>query len=585
MLPSSRASGGGGSKSQLKKSLDDVLENSFHISTIGPAPEGCSPEQLRIHQNRRIKHMAEAEESMVYICRTLHKYLTGGISPLLLREFYQSYLIREGQSKCAEKFVQMMRLQEPPESPEVLLQIGDAQLNYEAILQILSAQDATAMVEVQTAIEKINDSKVSLIKKQQRKREYFNDDSFLRWFFYFYIQYPGFASKVDRWNHDAWHVKWAKTGYGYTGVMQKPLSEIDYTFTGPKCDTSHVLDFDPDFLNEMVCVFTIVWRLWLSEHDHSTDASYIKILRENIPSRPWNKFFNESFVPTSGNRTRTEPIDPAHVQEFFQELLGQCSEEMQDPRKLQQWIGVLTVVGNKIADHTESVRKCVIKHVWNASGSIYGWGANAVNAIGNAIGIRTSAQDFGRFGSAVASAMSDSARYGLNAASEAWNRPRSRPSEQRFIEMPEEEHHSGANAELVVAGPSNTMDDSSASGGGGELSLYQQPPNVFNGINARERLWREAPLPNMNIKNLDKGGFKMPKIRTRKPTPTPPPPPQNMYPKEKLDDIYGKEELDDFDDMEFGGSSKTRKRRHNKKTHRTKPRKLMSRRQKYSRRK
>jgi hypothetical protein len=132
MLPSSRASGGGGSKSQLKKSLDDVLENSFHISTIGPAPEGCSPEQLRIHQNRRIKHMAEAEESMVYICRTLHKYLTGGISPLLLREFYQGYLIREGQSKCAEKFVQMMRLQEPSESSDVLLQIGDAQLNYEA---------------------------------------------------------------------------------------------------------------------------------------------------------------------------------------------------------------------------------------------------------------------------------------------------------------------------------------------------------------------------------------------------------------------------------------------------------------------
>jgi hypothetical protein len=33
------------------------------------------------------------------------------------------------------------------------------------------------------------------------------------------------------------------------------------------------------------------------------------------------------------------------------------------------------------------------------------------------------------------------------------------------------------------------------------------------------------------------------------------------------------------------GGSKTRKRRHNKRTHRVKPRKLMSRRQKYSRRK
>jgi hypothetical protein len=444
MLPSSRASGGG--KTKLKKSLDDILENSFHIDTIVPAPEGCSPEQRQIHENRRQKHIAEAEESMLYICRTLHKYLKNGISPLLLREFYQSYLIREGQSKCADKFVEMMRLPEPSESSDVFLQIEDVQLNYEAILQILSAQDATAVVEVQTAITKINDSNVSLIKKQQKKIEYFNDDRFLKWFFYFYIRYPGFASKVDRWNRDAWHVKWAKEGYGYTGAFQRPLSEIDYTFTGPVCDTSHVLDFDPDFLNEMVCVFTIVWRLWLSEYDETTDAPYIKILRENISSRPWNKFFNESFVPTSGNGTRTEPIDPARTQQFFQELLGQCSEEMQDPRKLEQWIGVLTVAGNKIAEHTESVRKCVIKHVLNASGFMHGWTTNALRHIKDAMyedahALRVSAQDFGRMGYDVAGAVTGitntGVRYGFDAARNAWSRPWSRPSGQRFIEVPD----------------------------------------------------------------------------------------------------------------------------------------------------
>lgn len=444
MLPSSRASGGG--KTKLKKSLDDILENSFHISTIVQAPEGCSPEQRQIHENRRQKHIAEAEESMLYICRTLHKYLKNGISPLLLREFYQSYLIREGQSKCADKFVEMMRLPEPSESSDVLLQIEDVQLNYEAILQILSAQDATALVEVQTAISKINDSNVSLINKQQKKIEYFNDDRFLKWFFYFYIRYPGFASKVDRWNRDAWHVKWAKEGYGYTGAFQTPLSELDYTFTGPVCDTSHVLDFDPDFLNEMVCVFTIVWRLWLSEYDETTDAPYIKILRENIPSRPWNTFFNKIFVPTSGDRSGNVPIDPARTQQFFQELLGQCSEEMQDPRKLEQWIGVLTVAGNKIAEHTESVRKCVIKHVLNASGFMHGWTTNALRHIKDAIyedadALRVSAQDFGRMGYDVAGAVTGitntGVRYGFDAARNAWSRPWSRPSGHRFIKVPD----------------------------------------------------------------------------------------------------------------------------------------------------
>ena len=570
MLPSSRASGGG--KTKLKKSLDDILENSFHIDTIVPAPEGCSPEQRQIHENRRQKHIAEAEESMLYICRTLHKYLKNGISPLLLREFYQSYLIREGQSKCADKFVEMMRLPEPSESSDVFLQIEDVQLNYEAILQILSAQDATAVVEVQTAITKINDSNVSLIKKQQKKIEYFNDDGFLKWFFYFYIRYPGFASKVDRWNRDAWHVKWAKEGYGYTGAFQRPLSEIDYTFTGPVCDTSHVLDFDPDFLNEMVCVFTIVWRLWLSEYDETTDASYIKILRENIPSRPWNKFFNESFVPTSGNGTRTEPIDPARTQQFFQELLGQCSEEMQDPRKLEQWIGVLTVAGNKIADHTESVRKCVIKHVLNASGFMHGWGANAVNAIGNA-GLTTSARNFGRFGSAIGIAISQGARYGLNAATEAWSRE---PPQSAFEPTPVFQQAPIFEPTPVFQQQSNSM---FAPGGAPELQVIQMPQQ-------QQQRTKLSDLPQPVASTQEKGGFKMPKIRTMPPKPKPKPTPQNMYPKEKLDsDIYGKEKLDSDDDMDFAGGSKTRKRRRNKRTHRVKPRKLMSRRQKYSRRK
>lgn len=60
-----------------------------------------------------------------------------------------------------------------------------------------------------------------------------------------------------------------------------------------------------------------------------------------------------------------------------------------------------------------------------------------------------------------------------------------------------------------------------------------------------------------------------------KPKPTSSMPPQNIHPKEKLDSD---------DDTNFGGGSKTRKHR-NKRTHRIKPRKLMSRRQKYSRRK
>lgn len=80
-----------------------------------------------------------------------------------------------------------------------------------------------------------------------------------------------------------------------------------------------------------------------------------------------------------------------------------------------------------------------------------------------------------------------------------------------------------------------------------------------------------------------------------KPKPTSSMPPQDKYPKEDLDEmdfgggvkpnLHPKEKLDDYDDdMDFAGGSKTRKRR-NKRTHRVKPRKLMSRRQKYSRRK
>lgn len=501
MLPSSRASGGGGggvnSNAKLKKSLDDVLENSFHISTIVPAPEGCSPEQRQIHENRRQKHIAEAEESMLYICRTLHKYLKNGISPLLLREFYQSYLIREGQSKCADKFVEMMRLPKSSESSDVLLQIGDVQLNYEAILQILSAQDATAVVEVQTAITKINDSNVSLIKKQQKKIDYFNDDGFLKWFFYFYIRYPGFASKVNIWNQGVWHVKWAKEGYGYTGAFQRPLSDIDYTFNGPVCDTSHVLDFDPDFLNEIVCVFTIVWRLWLSEQNIATDAPYIKILRENIPSRPWNTFFNKIFVPTNGDRTGNVPIDPENVKKFFEVLLGQCSEEMQDPQKLEQWIEVLTVAGNKIAQHTESVRKCVIKHVLNASGFMHGWTANALGHIKDAMyedadALRVSAQDFGRLGYDVAGAVGAGVRYGFNAARNAWSRPWSRPSGHRFIKVPDNFGDEEGEEEYEQSGVNTGL--------GLQVFNPQAPSNVFSPIQNQGSTF--TPFPSQNSSSV-----------------------------------------------------------------------------------
>jgi hypothetical protein len=112
-----------------------------------------------------------------------------------------------------------------------------------------------------------------------------------------------------------------------------------------------------------------------------------------------------------------------------------------------------------------------------------------------------------------------------------------------------------------------------APGGAPELQVIQMPQ--------QQQRMKLSDLPQPVASRPEKGGFKMPPIRTMPPKPRQTP--RNMYPKEKLDDIYEKEELDD--DMEFGGSSKTRKRRHNKKTHRVKPRKLMSRRQKYSRRK
>ena len=127
-----------------------------------------------------------------------------------------------------------------------------------------------------------------------------------------------------------------------------------------------------------------------------------------------------------------------------------------------------------------------------------------------------------------------------------------------------------------------------ASGGAPELQVNQMPQQ-------QQQITKLSDLPQPVASKQKKGGFTIKDVRTdpnyTKPpvnnnNRTPKPPPPDKYPKEKLDsDIYGKEKLDSDDDTNFGGSSKTRKRRHNKRTHRIKPRKLMSRRQKYSRRK
>ena len=129
-----------------------------------------------------------------------------------------------------------------------------------------------------------------------------------------------------------------------------------------------------------------------------------------------------------------------------------------------------------------------------------------------------------------------------------------------------------------------------APGGAPELQVIQMPQ--------QQQRTKLSDLSQPVASRPKKGPFKMPPIRTdpnytgppvnnNNRTPKPSQTPRNMYPKEKLDNIYGKEELDSDsdDDMKSGGSSKTRKRRRNKRTHRIKPRKLMSRRQKYSRRK